>query len=98
MINLVSTVNKSGKVCAKCGIKCHKIRKTCDLYDNPGADANEQHKVEQEKHESSHETEDASVSNVAIGILNSTLQAIREPPIRRSSCKKRSILRRRFRK
>jgi hypothetical protein len=41
IINLVSTVEQSGKVCAKCGIKFYKMRKTCDLYDNPGTDVNE---------------------------------------------------------
>jgi hypothetical protein len=50
IINLISTVTQSGKVCVKCRITFYKMRKTCDLYDNPGADANELQNVEQEEH------------------------------------------------
>jgi hypothetical protein len=74
------------------------MRKTCDLYGNPVADASELQKVEQEEHDSCHEAGVASASNVAVEILNSSLQAVGNHQIRRSSCKKNSILRKRFRK
>jgi hypothetical protein len=82
-ICLVSTVKQSGKVCAKCRIKFYKMGKYCDLYDNLGADASALQKVEQEEHDSSHEAEDTSTSNVAIEILNSSLQASGESPIKK---------------
>jgi hypothetical protein len=78
MINLISTVKQSGEVCTKCRTKFYKMTKTCDSYDNPGADANELQKVEKEEHDSFHEAEDISASNVAIEILNSILQATGE--------------------
>jgi hypothetical protein len=42
-------VKQSTKVCANCRITVYKMSKTCDLYNNPGADVNELQKVEQEK-------------------------------------------------
>jgi hypothetical protein len=97
VINLVSTAKQSGKVRAKCRIKFYKMRETCDLYNNPGADANELQKVEQEENDSSHEAEDASASNVAVEILKSSIRLQGNHQLR-SGCKKRSILRKRFQK
>jgi hypothetical protein len=76
MTNLVSTMKQGGKICAQCRLKFYKMRNTCDIYGNPGSDANELEKVQQEEHNSSHEAEDASAANVAIEILNSSLQSI----------------------
>jgi hypothetical protein len=50
------------------------------------------------KHDSSHKAEDASASNAAIEILNSSLQAVGESPKKKNSCEKRSILRKGLRK
>jgi hypothetical protein len=50
MTDLVSTVKQWGKVCEKCLITFYKVRKSCDLYDNPEADINELQKVEQEQY------------------------------------------------
>jgi hypothetical protein len=47
--NFISTVEQSDKVFAKYRIKFYKIRKSCDLYGNPGADANKLQRVEQEQ-------------------------------------------------
>jgi hypothetical protein len=58
------------------------MRKTRDLCDNSGAEINELQYVEQEQHELSHEAEDASASDVATHILNSSPQAIKESPIK----------------
>jgi hypothetical protein len=56
----MSTV-KHGKLCAKCKIAFYKMRKACDLYDNPGADISELENAEQEQqYDPSHEAEDAS--------------------------------------
>jgi hypothetical protein len=90
------TVKQSGKVCAKHRIKLYKLRDTCDLYDNPEADANELQKGEQEEHDSSHEGE-VSASNSATEILISGLQATGNHQLR-SSCKKGNIQRKIFRK
>jgi hypothetical protein len=59
-----------------------KWEKTWDLHDNPGADANELQIFEQKEHDSSHEVEDVSASNVTAEILNSSLQATGESPIK----------------
>jgi hypothetical protein len=72
MINLVSTLEHSDRVCAIYRIKFYKMRKTSDLYISPRADASELHEVEQDRHDSSHEAEGVSASNVAVEILNST--------------------------
>jgi hypothetical protein len=78
MINLVSTVKQSGKICVKCKITFYKMRKALYFYDNPGAEVRELQKIKQEENDLSHEAEDTSASSVAIEILNSRLQAIEE--------------------
>jgi hypothetical protein len=75
-------VKQSGKVCAKHRIKFYKMRETCDLYDNPEADANELQKVEQEEHHSSYEAE-VCASNFATEILISSLQPTGKSPIKK---------------
>jgi hypothetical protein len=60
-------VKQNCKASAKHRIKIYKLRETCVLYDNPGADANELQKGEQE-----HEGE-VSASDSAIEILISSL-------------------------
>jgi hypothetical protein len=82
-------VKQSGKVCAKCRTKFYKMRKTCDSYESPRADANELQKVEQEEHDSSHKAEDASASNAATEILNSSLQAVGKSPIKKKQLQKK---------
>jgi hypothetical protein len=61
MTDLVSTVKHRDKVSEKCLITFYKVRKTCDLYDKPGADINELQKVEQEQYDSSHVAENTGV-------------------------------------
>jgi hypothetical protein len=51
MTDLVSIVKLRGKVCENCLITFYKVWKSCDLYDNPGADINELQKVEQEQYD-----------------------------------------------
>jgi hypothetical protein len=81
-------VKQSGNAHSKCRITFYKVRKACDLYDNPGAEISEVQKVELEEHNSSHEAEDASVSNVATEILSSNISAVRESPIENKYFKK----------
>jgi hypothetical protein len=69
--------------CAKCRIKFYKMRKVCDVYNNLGAGVSELENTEQEEYDSSHELEAASASSVATEILNSSLQAVREAPIKK---------------
>jgi hypothetical protein len=78
-------VKQSGKVYAKCRIQFYKVRKTCGLYGNREADANELQKAEQGQHDSSHEAEDASASNVTAEILDSSLKGFGESPIKKKT-------------
>jgi hypothetical protein len=94
MIDLVNTMKQSGKICVKCKIAFYEMRKTFDFYDNPGAEVGEIQTLEQEEKNLSHEAEDSRASNGAIEILNGSLQATEESPLKQNSCKKRSILRR----
>jgi hypothetical protein len=48
------------------------MRKTSDFCVSPRADANELQEVEQDEHDSSHEAEDVSASNVGFEVLSST--------------------------
>jgi hypothetical protein len=72
MIILVITLEHSDRVCAIYRIKFYKMRKTSDLYISPRAGISELQKIEQDDHDSSHEAEGVSASNVAVEILNST--------------------------
>jgi hypothetical protein len=84
MINLVSTLKHSGdRVCAKCRITCYKMRKAVDLYVSPGTDVSELEKFKEEEHDSSHQAEGVSAPSVAIEVVNISLQAVGESPVKK---------------